>query len=242
MMCSIEELGLSSEDFPEAPEDGIYIFFNKPYELGMDVKSIFGLDDIVVEYEITSNRPDCFSIVGIGREAAATFDVPFNYPDIKVDEVAGNAADHIDISILDEDLCARFAGRIVQNVKIGPSPSWMKKKLLACGVKPINNIVDITNFVMLELGQPMHAYDLSKLEGGKIIVRRAVDGEKTMTLDGEERELDASMLVIADEKHPVGIAGIMGGEYTKVTEETTTLLLEAANFEGTNIRFSSKKS
>lgn len=240
MMCSIEELGLSSEDFPEAPEDGIYIF-NEPHELGMDVKPLFGLDDVVVEYEITSNRPDCFSIVGIAREAAATFNLPFHYPETKVDEIAGNAADHIDISIQDDDLCARFAGRIVQNVKIGPSPSWMKKKLLSCGVKPINNIVDITNFVMLELGQPMHAYDLSKLEGGKIIVRRAVDGEKTMTLDGEEHELDASMLVIADEKNPVGIAGIMGGEHTKVTEETTTLLLEAANFDGTNIRFTSRK-
>lgn len=240
MMCSVEELGLSVEDYPEAPEHGIYIF-DKPYELGMDVKTIFGLDDIVVEYEITSNRPDCFSIVGIAREAAATFDVPFNYPEIKVEEVAGNAADHIDIRIDADDLCARFAGRIVKNVKVGPSPSWMKKKLISCGVNPINNIVDITNYVMLELGQPMHAYDLTKLEDHKIIVRRATDGEKTMTLDGEERELDASMLVIADAKRPVGIAGIMGGESTKVTEETTTLLLEAANFEGTNIRLSSKK-
>ncbi|GMQ62640.1 phenylalanine--tRNA ligase subunit beta [Vallitalea maricola] len=240
MMCSVEELGLMREDFPEAPEHGIYIF-DKEYELGMDVKSIFGLDDIVVEYEITSNRPDCFSIVGIAREAAATFGKDFKYPEIKVDEVEGNANDYIKIEIEDEDLCARFAGRVVKNLKIEPSPWWLKKRLLSCGVRPINNIVDITNFVMLEFGQPMHAYDLDKLEGKKVIARRAKDNEKIMTLDGEERELDSSMLVIADENKPVSIAGIMGGEDTKVTEETNTLLFEAANFEGTNVRFTSKK-
>ncbi|MCT4544591.1 MAG: phenylalanine--tRNA ligase subunit beta [Vallitalea sp.] len=240
MMCSIEELGFSPEDFPEAPEHGIYIF-DKEYELGMDVKSIFGLDDIVVEYEITSNRPDCFSLLGIAREAAATFSKEFRYPKIEVDEIEGNANDYIKIEIEDEDLCSRFAGRIVKNVKIEQSPSWMKQKLLSCGVRPINNIVDITNYVMLEFGQPMHAYDLDKLEGKKVIARRAKDNEELVTLDGEERKLDSSMLVIGDEKHPVGIAGVMGGEGTKVTEETTTLLFEAANFEGTNIRFTSKK-
>ncbi|QUH30749.1 phenylalanine--tRNA ligase subunit beta [Vallitalea guaymasensis] len=240
MMCSVEELGLMREDFPEAPEHGIYIF-DKEYELGMDVKSIFGLDDIVVEYEITSNRPDCFSIVGIGREAAATFGKDFKYPEIKVDEVEGNANDYIKIEIEDEDLCARFAGRVVKNLKIEPSPWWLKKRLLSCGVRPINNIVDITNFVMMEFGQPMHAYDLDKLEGKKVIARRAKDNEKIITLDGEERELDSSMLVIADENKPVSLAGIMGGEDTKVTEETKTLLFEAANFEGTNVRFTSKK-
>ncbi|MCT4685964.1 phenylalanine--tRNA ligase subunit beta [Vallitalea sp.] len=240
MMCSVEELGLMREDFPEAPEHGIYIF-DKEYELGMDVKGIFGLDDIVVEYEITSNRPDCFSIVGIGREAAATFGKDFKYPEIKVDEVEGNANDYIKIEIEDEDLCARFAGRVVKNLKIEPSPWWLKKRLLSCGVRPINNIVDITNFVMMEFGQPMHAYDLDKLEGKKVIARRAKDNEKIMTLDGEERELDSSMLVIADENKPVSLAGIMGGEDTKVTEETNTLLFEAANFEGTNVRFASKK-
>ncbi|WP_304943422.1 phenylalanine--tRNA ligase subunit beta, partial [Vallitalea guaymasensis] len=240
MMCSVEELGLMREDFPEAPEHGIYIF-DKEYELGMDVKSIFGLDDIVVEYEITSNRPDCFSIVGIGREAAATFGKDFKYPEIKVDEVEGNANDYIKIEIEDEDLCARFAGRVVKNLKIEPSPWWLKKRLLSCGVRPINNIVDITNFVMMEFGQPMHAYDLDKLEGKKVIARRAKDNEKIMTLDGEERELDSSMFVIADENKPVSLAGIMGGEDTKVTEETKTLLFEAANFEGTNVRFTSKK-
>ncbi|WP_113676135.1 phenylalanine--tRNA ligase subunit beta [Vallitalea guaymasensis] len=240
MMCSVEELGLMREDFPEAPEHGIYIF-DKEYELGMDVKSIFGLDDIVVEYEITSNRPDCFSIVGIGREAAATFGKDFKYPEIKVDEVEGNANNYIKIEIEDEDLCARFAGRVVKNLKIEPSPWCLKKRLLSCGVRPINNIVDITNFVMMEFGQPMHAYDLDKLEGKKVIARRAKDNEKIMTLDGEERELDSSMLVIADENKPVSLAGIMGGEDTKVTEETKTLLFEAANFEGTNVRFTSKK-
>ncbi|GMQ59267.1 phenylalanine--tRNA ligase subunit beta [Vallitalea sediminicola] len=240
MMCSVEELGLAVEDFPEAPEHGIYIF-DKEYELGMDVKSIFGLDDIVVEYEITSNRPDCFSIVGIGREAAATFSKDFKYPEIKVDEVEGNANDYIKIEIEDKELCARFAGRVVKNLKIEPSPWWMKKRLLSCGVRPINNIVDITNFVMMEFGQPMHAYDLDKLKGKKVIARKAKDNEKIMTLDGEDRELDSSMLVIADESKPVSIAGVMGGEDTKVTEETTTLLFEAANFEGTNVRFTSKK-
>lgn len=240
MMCSVEELGLTKEDFPDAPEDGIYIF-DKEYELGMDVKSIFGLDDIVVEYEITSNRPDCFSILGIAREAAATFDKDFKYPEIKVEEVGGNADDYVKIEIEDKDLCARFAGRVVKNLKIGPSPRWMRKRLLSCGVRPINNIVDITNFVMLEFGQPMHAYDLDKLQGKKVIARRAKDDEKIMTLDGEERTLDSSMLVIADENRAVSIAGVMGGEETKVSEDTTTLLFEAANFEGTNIRFTSRK-
>ena len=240
MMCSVEELGLTKEDFPDAPDDGIYIF-DKEYELGMDVKSLFGLDDIVVEYEITSNRPDCFSILGIGREVAATFSKDYKYPEIKVDEINGNANDYVKIEIEDKELCNRFAGRIVKNVKIGPSPRWMRKRLLSCGVRPINNIVDITNFVMLEFGQPMHAYDLDKLQGKKVIARRAKENEKIMTLDGEERELDSSMLVIADENRPVSIAGVMGGEETKVTSETTTLLFEAANFEGTNIRFTSKK-
>ncbi|GKX29125.1 phenylalanine--tRNA ligase beta subunit [Vallitalea longa] len=240
MMCSVEELGLTKEDFPDAPEDGIYIF-DKEYDLGMDVKSIFGLDDIVVEYEITSNRPDCFSILGIAREAAATFSKDFKYPEIKVEEVGGNADDYVKIEIDDKELCARFAGRVVKNLKIGPSPRWMRKRLLSCGVRPINNIVDITNFVMLEFGQPMHAYDLDKLQGKKVIARRAKDDEKIMTLDGEERTLDSSMLVIADENRAVSIAGVMGGEETKVTEDTTTLLFEAANFEGTNIRFTSRK-
>lgn len=240
MMCSVEELGLTREEFPEAPEHGIYIF-DQEYELGMCVKSLFGLDDVVVEYEITSNRPDCFSIVGIAREAAATFRKEFKYPVIKVEEIGGDANDYASVEIKDTNLCSRYAARIVKNVKIEPSPKWMQKKLVACGIRPINNIVDITNYVLLEMGQPMHAFDLDKLEENSIIVRTANDGEKIVSLDGEERELDASMLVIADSKKPVAIAGVMGGENTKVTEDTKTLLFESANFEGTNIRFTSKK-
>jgi phenylalanyl-tRNA synthetase beta chain len=240
MMCSVEEIGLSVEDVPDAPEDGVYIF-DKEYELGMDVKKLFGLDDTVVEYEITSNRPDCFSIVGIAREAAATFNTEFKYPEIKVEEIGEDANDYASVEIKEETLCPRYASRIVKNVKVEPSPKWMREKLLSCGIRPINNIVDITNFVMLELGQPMHAFDLDKLEDNKVIVRLAKDNEKIMTLDSEERNLDSSMLVIADTNKPVAIAGVMGGEETKVSENTKTLLFEAANFEGTNIRFTSKK-
>ncbi|MCT4598537.1 MAG: phenylalanine--tRNA ligase subunit beta [Vallitalea sp.] len=240
MMCSVEEIGLSIDDVPDAPEDGVYIF-DKEYELGMDVKKLFGLDDTVVEYEITSNRPDCFSIVGIAREAAATFNTEFNYPEIKVEEIGEDANNYASVEIKEETLCPRYAARIVKNVKVEPSPKWMREKLLSCGIRPINNIVDITNFVMLELGQPMHAFDLDKLEDNKVIVRLAKDNEKIMTLDGEERNLDSSMLVIADSNKAVAIAGVMGGEETKVSENTKTLLFEAANFEGTNIRFTSKK-
>lgn len=240
MMCSIDELGFTTEDFPEAPEHGIYIF-DREYELGMDVKEIFGLNDTVVEYEITSNRPDCFSIVGIAREAAATFKKDFKYPNIIVNEVEGNPNDYASVKIVDDNLCSRYVARIIKNTKIGPSPKWMQKKLISCGVRPINNIVDITNFVMLELGQPMHAFDLDKLEDNKIVVRKAKKGETIISLDGVERKLDESMLVIADSKKPIGIAGVIGGESSKVTENTRTILFESANFDGTNIRMTSKK-
>ncbi|TCT15352.1 phenylalanyl-tRNA synthetase beta subunit [Natranaerovirga pectinivora] len=239
MMCSVEELGFDAEDFPDAPEHGIYIL-DKEYELGMDAKKIFGLDDTVVEFEITSNRPDCFSIIGMAREVGATFRKTFNYPQIQYNEVSGNV-NEAKVSIVDKDLCKRYAAKIVKNVKIEQSPKWMRQRLLACGVRPINNIVDITNYVMLEMGQPMHAFDLDKLDNSEIIVRRAKTGEKIQTLDGEVRALDDSILVIADSNKPVAIAGIMGGDETKVTEETRTLLFESANFDGTNIRLSSKK-
>ena len=240
MMCSVEELGLSREDYPEAPEHGIYIF-DKEYTLGSDVKPIFGIDDVVVEYEITSNRPDCFSVIGIAREVAATFNQPFRYPDIKFDEISGDAKDYITVNIKDEKLCPRYVAKIVKNIKIQQSPKWLKKRLIACGIRPINNIVDITNYILLEMGQPMHAFDYDKLVGKEINVRLAENGETIETLDGEVRTLDNSTLVIADKEKPVAIAGIMGGEATKVTDDTKILLFESANFDGTNIRLSSKK-
>ncbi|TCK92851.1 phenylalanyl-tRNA synthetase beta subunit [Natranaerovirga hydrolytica] len=240
MMCSVEELGLENEDFPEAPENGIYIF-DKEYPLGEDVKKYFGLDETVVEFEITSNRPDCFSILGMAREVAATFRKPFNYPQIAYSQLKEKANDYAKISVKDKDLCPRYAAKIVKNVKIASSPKWMRQRLLACGVRPINNIVDITNYVMLEMGQPMHAFDLDKLENNEIIVRRGNKDEAIQTLDGEIRKVDESILVIADSKKAVAIAGIMGGEATKVTEETQTILFESANFDSTNIRLSSKK-
>ena len=240
MMCSIDELGLEKEDYPEAAEDGIYIL-SEEYPLGTDIKEVFGLNDIVVEYEITSNRSDCFSVIGIAREAAATFKLPFKYPEIKVKEIEGNASDFISIEIDNPDLCPRYAARIIKNVKIQPSPKWMKQRLIAAGVRPINNIVDITNYVMLEMGQPMHAFDYDKLKNKKILVRNAKAGEKIMTLDGEDRNLDESMLLITDGESPIAIGGVMGGEETKVTEETKTILFESANFNGANIRLTAKK-
>ncbi|MEG0386813.1 MAG: phenylalanine--tRNA ligase subunit beta, partial [Niameybacter sp.] len=240
MFCSVEELGFATSDFEDAPEDGVYIF-NQPIELGADVKPYFGLGEEVVEYEITSNRADCFSILGIAREAAATFKKPFKYPEITVEEVSGNATDLAKVTIENETLCPRYAARIIKNVKVGQSPKWLKDRLLSAGLRPINNIVDITNYMLLEFGQPMHAFDYNKLQGHHIIVRNARDGEKMVTLFGDEVELDSTMLVIADEAKPVAIAGVMGGEDTKVTEETTTILFECANFNGYNVRQTSKK-
>lgn len=240
MLCSVEELGFEPKDIPDAPEDGIYIF-QEELPLGSDVKPFFGLDDIVVEYEITSNRPDCYSILGVAREAAATFKKTFQYPKIEVKENEEKIEDFAQIRIDNTGLCPRYAARVVKNVKINPSPKWMQKYLLASGIRPINNIVDITNYVMLEMGQPLHAFDLNKLAGDQIIVRNAREKETFVTLDEIERTLDASMLVIADGEKPVAIAGIMGGENSKVTEDTQTLLLESANFDGTNIRLTSKK-
>lgn len=240
MMCSIQELGFEPEDYPEAAEDGIYIF-GEEQPLGKDVKDIFGLNDIVVEYEVTSNRSDCFSVLGIAREAAATFDLPFNYPKISVQESGGNVLDYMSVEIQNQELCPRYAARVIKNVKIEPSPKWMRQRLLASGVRPINNIVDITNYVMLEMGQPMHAFDLLKLDKRKIVVRNAKPGEKTMTLDGEGRNLDESMLLITDGEQPLAIAGVMGGEESKITEETKDILFESANFNGANIRITAKK-
>ena len=240
MMCSIEELGSSKDFYPEAPEDGLYIL-PEDAPIGASAVEYLGLDDVVVEYEITSNRVDCFSVIGIAREAAATFNKEFCPPVIKETGNDEDVNDYIKVSIEDEDLCARFVGRVVKNVKIGPSPEWMQRRLAAHGIRPINNIVDITNYVMEEFGQPMHAYDMSTIANNEIIVRRAKAGETFVTLDGQERKLDETMLMICDGEKPVGLAGIMGGENSMITDDVTTMLFEAACFDGTNIRLSSKK-
>lgn len=241
MMCSIDELGFTVHDYPEAAEDGIYIF-REDVPLGADVKKLLEMEDDVVEFEITSNRPDCFSIVGLAREAAATYRVPFKYPEIKVEEKGeGKTADLIDVEIKNPELCPRYIARAVKNVKIGPSPLWLRHRLTAAGVRPINNIVDITNYVMLELGQPMHAFDIDTIDNAKIIVRNAENGEKITTLDGQERVLDDTMLVISDCNKAVAVAGVMGGENSKITEGARAILFESANFNGPNVRVTAKK-
>ena len=241
MLCSVEELGFTRNDYPEAPEHGIYIF-DKEYAPGADVKSILEIDDDVVEFEITSNRTDCFSITGLAREAAATYRLPFKYPDITVKEEAeGKASDMIDVEIKNPERCPRYIARVVKNVKIEPSPQWMRHRLTAAGLRPINNIVDITNYVMLELGQPMHAFDIDNIDERKIIVSNAYDGEKITTLDGSERNLDSSMLVISDCNKAVAVAGVMGGENSMITSGASAVLFESANFNGPNVRITAKK-
>ncbi len=240
MMCSISELGVTKEDFPNAAEDGIFIL-EEDCVPGTDIKEILGLNDTVVEFEITSNRPDCFSILGLARESAATFGTDFKKPEIRVNELGDLIEGQATVEIQAPELCNRYAARIVRNVKIEPSPAWMQERLKAAGVRPISNIVDITNYVMLEYGQPMHAFDLENLGGHKIIVRRAANGEKMQTLDGQDRELDSSMLVIADADRPVAVAGVMGGANSEITPETKTILFESANFNGTSVRLTAKK-
>lgn len=240
MMCSIEELGSSKDMYPNAPEDGIYIFDDSAV-VGEDAVKTLGLDDVSVEYEITSNRVDCFSVIGIAREAAATFGLPFQPPVVKPTGNREDVNDYIKVKVEDTQLCPRYTARVVKNIKIGPSPEWMQRRLAAHGIRPINNMVDITNYVMEEFGQPMHAYDLDTISGNQIIVRRAAKGEKFVTLDGQERSLDDSVLMICDAEKPIGIAGIMGGENSMITEHVTTMLFEAACFDGTNIRRSAKK-
>lgn len=240
MMCSIEELGSTREMYPEAPELGIYIF-PEDAVVGESAIKALGLDDVVFEYEITSNRVDCYGVLGIAREAAATFNKKFCPPKVEVKGNGENASDYIKVTVEDTDLCPRYCARVVKNVKIGPSPKWMQRCLAANGIRPINNLVDITNYVMEEYGQPMHAYDLDTIEGREIVVRRASHDEKFVTLDGQERTMDESVLMICDGKKPVGIAGIMGGENSMITENVQTVLFEAACFNGTNIRLSSKK-
>ena len=258
MMCSVQELGYTRYDFPDAHEHGIYILskalLTEKYPegadsdaeldkkvLGRDIQEVLGIDDHVVEFEITPNRPDCLSIVGLAREAGATLGTAFRKPQVTVEETAGDAQAHAQVKIEDPDLCPRYAARVIKNVKVAPSPEWMKERLRAAGVRPINNIVDITNYVMLELGQPMHAFDLDNIKGAKIVVRRARQGETIETLDGNERKLESGMLVIADGEKAVAVAGVMGGGNSEVSDSTTNILFESANFNGTSIRLTSKK-
>lgn len=240
MMCSIEELGSSREMFPDAPVNGLYIF-DEDAPVGENAVSYLGLDDSVIEYEITSNRVDCFSVLGIAREAAATFDKKFVPPVVTETGNDENVNDIVKVTVKDADLCSRYTARVVKNVKFAPSPKWMQERLRSHGIRPINNLVDITNYVMEEYGQPMHAYDLDTIAGNEIVVRRAAKDEKFVTLDGQERQMDDSVLMICDAEKAIGIAGIMGGENSMITENVHTMLFEAACFDGTNIRKSSKK-
>ena len=240
MMCSIEELGSSRDMYPEAPEYGIYIF-NKDVKPGDDAVEALGLRDAVVEFEITSNRVDCFSMIGMAREAAATFKKDFFPPVVTKTGNDEDVNDYIKVRVEDEDLCPRYTARVVKNIKLAPSPEWMQRRLAAMGIRPINNLVDITNYVMEEFGQPMHAYDLDTIANKEIVVRRAKAGDKFTTLDGEERTMDENVLMICDGEKEIGIAGIMGGENSMVTDDIKTLLFEAACFDGTNIRLSSKR-
>ena len=240
MMCSIEELGSTREMFPDAPVNGLYIF-GEDAPVGENAVSYLGLDDSVIEYEITSNRVDCFSVLGIAREAAATFDKKFVPPVVTETGNDENVNDIVKVTVKDADLCSRYTARAVKHVKFAPSPKWMQERLRSHGIRPINNLVDITNYVMEEYGQPMHAYDLDTIAGNEIVVRRAAKDEKFVTLDGQERQMDDSVLMICDAEKAIGIAGIMGGENSMITENVHTMLFEAACFDGTNIRKSSKK-
>ena len=239
MMCSYEEIGMTKEDFPDA-EYGILIL-DENLPLGKDIREVFGLDENIVEFEITSNRPDCLSVIGLARETAVTFDRPFSVKEPEVKGAGGDINEYVKINVLDTEICKRYTAKVVKNVKIGPSPKWMVDRLKGCGIRSINNIVDITNYVLLEYGQPMHAFDLNFLEGSAINVRKAFDGEEMVTLDGEERKLDSSMLVICDAKKPVAVAGVMGGENSEVKEDTKTILFESANFFGTSVRRTAQK-
>ena len=240
MMCSIEELGSTTDMYPEAPENGIYIF-PEDAEVGADAIKALGRDDVVFEYEITSNRVDCYSVVGIAREAAATFGKKFCPPVVTETGNGEDVNDYVKVTVENTELCPRYCARVVKNIKIGPSPEWMQRRLASVGIRPINNLVDITNYVMEEYGQPMHAYDLDTIVDRHIVVKNAQDGEKFITLDGQEREMDKDVLMICDGEKAIGIAGIMGGENSMITDDVKTMLFEAACFDGVNIRKSSKR-
>ena len=237
MLCSFAELGLTQNDFPDAYADGIWILNNEDCQVGQDINQVIGNDDTVVDFEITNNRPDCYSIIGLAREAAAAFGKHMRHHEPVVHgSDAGSIYDYLDVEVPATELCNRYSSRMVANVKIGPSPKWLRQRLRANGVRPINNIVDITNYVMLEYGQPMHAFDYRYVSSGKIVVREAEEGETLTTLDGNVRNLKAGMLVIADENRAIGLAGIMGGENSEIMDDTTMVVFESANFNGTSIR------
>lgn len=240
MMCSIEELGSSREMYPDAPELGIYIL-PEDTEVGADAVEVLGLHDVVFEYEITSNRVDCYSVVGLAREAAATFRKDFYPPVITESGNDEDIHDYLEVEVKDTELCPRYCARMVKNIRLAPSPEWMQRRLAASGIRPINNIVDITNYVMEEYGQPMHAFDYDTLAGHKIVVKRAQDGDEFQTLDGQIRKLDHDILMINDAEKEIGIAGIMGGENSKITDHIETVVFEGACFDGTNIRLSAKR-
>lgn len=235
MCCSGPEIGVPEYLYPSVGDKGLLVF-NEEYAPGSDVRPILGVDDTIVDFEILANRPDCLSVWGVAREAAATLGTKFSKPEIKVDTVPGKMTDFVNIDVQDTDLCPRYCARVIKNIKVGPSPMWMRKALNAAGVRAINNIVDITNYVMLETGHPMHAFDLAKVKDQHIIVRRAYEGEKIVTLDGKERDLTTDMLMIADQTNATGIAGVMGGEESEITDETTTVMFEIASFDRASIR------
>lgn len=242
MLCSLGELGLTAHDFPYAIEDGIFVLDDEcDKTLGIDIRDAIGLNDTVTEFEITSNRPDCLSVIGLARETAATFKKPLMLHTPEVKTVGGDVNELLSVKIENFDRCYRYCGAVVKNVRVKPSPRWLRERLRACGVRPINNIVDITNYVMLEYGQPMHAFDIRFVDGRKIVVRTAENGEKITTLDGVERELSDDMLVIADEKKPIAVAGVMGGEYSGIMDDTNTIVFESACFNGASTRIAAKK-
>ena len=237
MLCSFKELGLTQNDVPDAYENGIWILNDEDCAVGQDINLVIGNDDAIVEFEITNNRPDCYSLIGLARETAAAFNVPMRHHEPVVKGGAeGELCDLLDVDVPADDLCLRYTARMVRNVKIAPSPKWMRQRLRSAGIRPINNIVDITNYVMVEYGQPMHAFDYRYVSGGKIIVRRAGEDKTLTTLDGQVRELQPDMLVIADETRPVGLAGIMGGENSEIVADTVDVVFESANFNGSSIR------
>jgi len=241
MLCSYEELGIDSSLVPKESRDGI-IIINEEVELGKDIVDVLDLKGYILDLEITFNRPDCLSMVGIGRETGASLNTEFNYPEIKIINEVDDVNDYVqDIEILDEDLCSRYYSRVIKDVKVGPSPLWLQRKIMDAGIRPINNIVDATNYVMLELGQPLHAFDLDTLEGKVVKVRRAKSGEEITTLDKLNRKLDEDMLIIADESVPLGIAGVMGGFDSEVRKDSKVILIESANFDGKSVRETSKK-
>ncbi|MDR2606682.1 MAG: phenylalanine--tRNA ligase subunit beta, partial [Oscillospiraceae bacterium] len=239
MLCGLAELELDTRDFPFAIMDGILVLSEEPGEkftLGADAREALGFDDSVVEFEITNNRPDCLSVRGLARESAVTFGVPLKLAEPKVSAGGDNIDNWLKVELADKDLCSRYTARVVKNIRIAPSPRWLRRRLRVSGIRPINNIVDITNYVMLEYGQPMHAFDYACVSGAKIIVRRAKSGETVNTLDGNLRKLTTDMLMITDPTKIIGIAGVMGGENSEITDTTGAIVLESANFNGTSVR------